>query len=77
MRVTEDDLHPHLRARMLQRGVSREDIEPTLNEAWEARDAKPDTTGRVMTQDLSRRRRCNSSRTAPHGSVVTAPASKD
>jgi len=33
--VLEEHLHPHLRARMLQRGVTREEIERTLNDGWE------------------------------------------
>ncbi|MEW6231473.1 MAG: hypothetical protein AB1566_04045 [Chloroflexota bacterium] len=47
IRVTEADLHPHLRARMHQRGIIREEIERTLNDGWEATDAKPGTLGRV------------------------------
>jgi len=46
--VGEEDLHPHLIARMLQRGVTREEIERTLNEGWEASDAKPGTLGKVL-----------------------------
>ncbi len=46
--VTQADLHPHLRARMYQRGVTREEIECTLNEGWEATDAKPGILGKVM-----------------------------
>ena len=33
---------------MLQRGVTREDIERTLDEGWKARDAKAGTLGKVM-----------------------------
>ncbi|MFA0784769.1 DUF4258 domain-containing protein [Fervidibacter sacchari] len=47
-RVTEKDIHPHLRARMEQRGVTLEEIERTLNEGWDATDAKPGTFGKVM-----------------------------
>ena len=47
-RITQADLHPHLRARMHQRGITREEIERTLNEGREATDAKPGTVGRVM-----------------------------
>jgi hypothetical protein len=47
IRVAEADLHPHLQARMHQRGVSREEIERTLNEGWEATDAKPGILGKV------------------------------
>ncbi len=47
-RITQADLHPHLRARIHQRGVSRQEIERTLNEGGEATDAKPGTLGKVM-----------------------------
>ena len=33
---------------MLQRGVTREEIEHTLNEGWEALDAKPGTEGKAF-----------------------------
>jgi len=33
---------------MLQRGVTQEEIERTLNEGWEASDAKPGTLGKVL-----------------------------
>ena len=48
VRIIQADLHSHLRARMHQRGVIREEIERTLNEGWEATDAKPGTLGKVM-----------------------------
>jgi len=46
-RITQSDVHPHLQARMHQRGVTREEIERALSEGWEATDAKPDTSGKV------------------------------
>ena len=33
---------------MSQRGITQEEIERTLNEGWEATDAKPGTLGKVM-----------------------------
>lgn len=48
IRITEEALHTHLRARMSQRGVTKEEIEQTLNEGWEAVDAKRGTLGKVM-----------------------------
>ena len=48
IQITEEDLHPHLTARMLQRGVTLEEIERTLNNGWEASDAKHGTLGKVM-----------------------------
>lgn len=41
-------MYPNLRARMLQRGVTLEELERTLNEGWEAQDAKPGTQGKVL-----------------------------
>lgn len=46
--ITETDLHSHLRARMHQRGITREEIERVLNEGWKVTDAKPGTLGKVM-----------------------------
>ena len=47
-RITEADLHFHLRMRMQQRGVTRQEIERTLNEGWETTDAKPGTVARSL-----------------------------
>ena len=43
LRITEADLHHHLRMRMQQRGVTREELELTLKDGWEAADAKAGT----------------------------------
>jgi len=48
IKLTEADLHPHLKARMRQRGITREELERTLNEGWEATDTKPGMFGRVL-----------------------------
>lgn len=48
IQVTESELHPHLRARMRQRGITREEVEQTLNKGWAASDAKPGTVGRAL-----------------------------
>ncbi|MBO9363200.1 MAG: DUF4258 domain-containing protein [Thermoflexus sp.] len=48
LRITEAHLHPHLRMRMHQRGITLEEIERVMNEGWEAPDAKPGTWGRVL-----------------------------
>ena len=45
--ITYDHLHPHLRARMRQRGISLEEINLTLAEGWETGEAKPGTFGKV------------------------------
>lgn len=45
--IREDDLHPHLKSRMEQRGVSQEEIEATLNDGFDADDAKEGTFGKT------------------------------
>ena len=40
-------IHPHLEARMRERGVSIEEIEKTLQEGWEAENVKSGTYGKV------------------------------
>jgi len=51
MHISSSDLHPHLLARMRQRGVTVEEMEETLNHGWEASDVKPGTIGKVMVFD--------------------------
>ena len=46
--VTEDDFHGHLLERMSQRGVSKEEVEYTLIDGWEAADAKSETQGKTF-----------------------------
>ncbi len=53
MRISSSDLHPHLLARMYQRGVTVEELEETLNHGWEASDVKPGTAGKVMVFDYA------------------------
>ncbi len=48
VKLTESDLHPHIRARMFQRGISIEDMQETLNKGWDADDAKEGTSGKVF-----------------------------
>ena len=47
IKIKESDLHPHIRARMLQRGISIKEIEETLSRGWDAADAVEGTTGKV------------------------------
>lgn len=47
-RITESDLHPHLKARMEQRGVTLEEIQRALDEGWRATDAREGTLGQVI-----------------------------
>jgi hypothetical protein len=46
--LSEADLHPHLRNRMEQRGVTLAEVELVLNAGQEAASAKPGTIGRIM-----------------------------
>jgi hypothetical protein len=39
---------------MMQRGSTREEVEQTLNEGWEAEDAKPGTRGRIFIFSYNR-----------------------
>ena len=46
--IAERDLHPHLKARMAQRGVTPDEIARTVNEGRQAKDAKSGTVGKVL-----------------------------
>lgn len=48
IKIVGNDLHTHLKARMEQRGITRAEIERTLNEGWKAKDAKSGTIGKVF-----------------------------
>lgn len=48
VRVTDKDLHSHLKARLQQRGITIQELERALNEGWEAADARAGTWGKVM-----------------------------
>lgn len=48
IKLTEEDLHPHLKARMEQRGVTIHEIQRTLNEGEKAEDVKTGTLGKKM-----------------------------
>jgi len=45
--IRESDIHQHLKSRMEQRGVSLNEIEITLNEGFDATDAKEGICGKV------------------------------
>ncbi len=46
--IGESDLHPHIKARMYQRGISLQEIQETLINGWDAEDTKKGTSGKVM-----------------------------
>ncbi len=46
LRITESDLHPHLKARLEQR-VSLEELQQVLEGGWQATDARSGTDGKV------------------------------
>ncbi|MFQ5713662.1 MAG: DUF4258 domain-containing protein [Candidatus Scalinduaceae bacterium] len=48
MNIDETDIHHHLKLRMLQRGISKEEIENTLSKGWFANDAKKGVKGKVF-----------------------------
>jgi len=48
IKISDADLHPHLRARMAQRGITLEEIEKVLEKGWEAKDAKSGTIGKAL-----------------------------
>ena len=45
--IKDTDIHPHLKARMQQRGISIEEIQATINNGTDADDAKKGTSGKV------------------------------
>lgn len=46
--IADSDFHQHLLTRMQQRGVTKDEIQMTLNEGKDATDCKPGTDGKVM-----------------------------
>jgi hypothetical protein len=48
IKIKDSDIHPHLKSRMLQRGISLAEIEETLNKGKDAADAKEGTAGKVF-----------------------------
>jgi len=48
LKLKDYDLHPHIKARMRQRGVTKEEIEKTLTKGKDVDDAKPGTFGKAL-----------------------------
>jgi hypothetical protein len=53
-KLVVSDFHPHLEARMSQRGVTKEELQTTLVKGWEADDAKAGTAGKVFVFPYNR-----------------------
>jgi hypothetical protein len=48
MEIKESDIHNHLKARMLQRGITLEEIKETINKGWDAKDIRIGTEGKIL-----------------------------
>jgi hypothetical protein len=48
IKIKESDIHPHIKGRMLQRGISLAELEETVNKGWAAGDAAEGTTGKIF-----------------------------
>lgn len=45
--IAKNDVHPHLAARLLERGITLEEFNMSLTNGWPADDAKEGTSGKV------------------------------
>ena len=54
IKLSEKDFHKHILKRMRERGVTRREVEKTLNEGRQDRDAKQGTFGRKMVFRFNR-----------------------
>lgn len=48
IKLSEIDLHAHLKRRMAQRGITLPELEQAINFGWDAPSAKPGTMGKVL-----------------------------
>jgi hypothetical protein len=46
IKISENDLHPHIVKRMNERGITKAEIETVLNKGKPAQEAKPGTYGK-------------------------------
>ena len=53
--IAENDVHPHLAARMLERGITLEEINATLKDGWSAKDVKEGTFGKVYVFEYEKK----------------------
>ncbi len=54
-KLSERDFHPHIKARMNQRGITKEEMGKTLSKGWEADDAKSGTFGKTFVFPYKKR----------------------
>lgn len=54
-KLSDKDIHNHLKMRMIQRGITKEEIEKTMNYGWDASNAKPGTFGKVYVFNYNRK----------------------
>ena len=54
IKLSDKDFHKHILKRMRERGVTRKEVEKTLNEGIQDRDAKEGTFGKKMVFRFSR-----------------------
>jgi hypothetical protein len=48
MKIRESDIHNHLKIRMLQRGITFEEIKRTINDGWNAKEVRIGTQGKTL-----------------------------
>ncbi|MEW6103201.1 MAG: DUF4258 domain-containing protein [bacterium] len=48
IRLEDKDFHHHIKARMNQRGITKEEVELTINEGYDADDAKEGIYGKML-----------------------------
>ncbi|MDZ7699477.1 MAG: hypothetical protein U5R49_21915 [Deltaproteobacteria bacterium] len=53
--IAENDVHPHLAARLRERGITLDEFNMTLANGWQAQDAKEGTSGKVYVFEYNRR----------------------
>jgi hypothetical protein len=54
VKLSDSDIHPHLRIRMRQRGITKEEIEEALSRGKQAEDAKIGTYGKALVFPYNR-----------------------
>ncbi len=52
--ISENDVHPHLAARLLERGITLDEFNITLAKGWPADDVKEGTSGKIYVFEYER-----------------------